>query len=117
MSENFEIELANGKLIKSSEVLKGCSLLLNDNSFNIDVLQIELGSFDIVVGMDWLSKNRAESICFEKLVRIPLANGETLVVHGEKSGAVLKIVNGMKAQKYLRKGYIAFLAHVVEKKH
>ena len=53
------------------------------HSFTIDLLPFELGSFDVVVGMDWLSKFRAEIICHDKIVRIPLPSGYVLEVHGE----------------------------------
>ena len=46
----------------------------------------------------------------------PLPNGEHLLVHGEKQDTPLRIISCMKAQKCLRKGCIAFLAHVVDKK-
>ncbi|XP_071708242.1 uncharacterized protein [Rutidosis leptorrhynchoides] len=75
-------------------------------------MPVELGSFDVIIGMDWLSKNHANIACAEKSIRIPLANGETLVVQGEKSGAKLNIISCMKARKYLRKGCQAILAHV-----
>ena len=77
---------------------------------------MKLGSFDIVVGMDWLSKNHAEVVCFEKLIRIPIPNGEVLVIHGDTKGAFLRLLNVMKAHKFLRKGYLAFLASVVDTK-
>ncbi|XP_022007494.1 uncharacterized protein LOC110906706 [Helianthus annuus] len=112
----YSIELANGRLIETGEVVKECTLELGEQKFNIDLLPIELGSFDVVVGMDWLSNNRAEVVCHEKIIRLPLPNEETLVIHGEKRDTPLRIINCMKAQKYLRKGYIAFLAHVVDKK-
>ncbi|KAI3821446.1 hypothetical protein L1987_09014 [Smallanthus sonchifolius] len=82
----------------------------------IDLLPVELGSFDIVIGMDWLSKKRVEIVCFEKIVRIPLPSGEILPIQGERCRMMLKTINCMKAHKYLRKGYCAFLAHIVEKK-
>ncbi|KAJ0489251.1 putative nucleotidyltransferase, Ribonuclease H [Helianthus annuus] len=66
--------------------------------------------------MDWLSKNKAEVICHEKIIRIPLANDETLIVHGEKRDTPLRIISCMKAHKCLTKGCVAFLAHVVDKK-
>ncbi|KAJ0695640.1 putative nucleotidyltransferase, Ribonuclease H [Helianthus annuus] len=112
----YSIELANGKLVKSGEVVKGCTLELGERRFSIDLLPIQLGSFDVVVGMDWLSKNKAEVICHKKIIRIPLVNDETLIVHGEKRDAPLRIISCMKAQKCLRKGCVAFLAHVVDKK-
>ena len=52
LTDSYEIELADGKLIKTSEILQGCTLQLKDHCFSIDLLPIELGSFDIVVGMD-----------------------------------------------------------------
>ncbi|XP_022007379.1 uncharacterized protein LOC110906575 [Helianthus annuus] len=112
----YSIELANGKLVESGEVAKGCSLELGERTFIIDLLPVELGSFDVVVGMDWLSNNRAEVVCHEKIIRLPLPNEETLVIHGEKRDTPMRIINCMKAHKCLRKGGIAFLAHVVDKK-
>ncbi|KAI3810997.1 hypothetical protein L1987_20711 [Smallanthus sonchifolius] len=114
--QSYTIELANGKLIEAGEVIKGCTLCLENHTFSIDLLPVELGSFDIVIGMDWLSKNRAEIVCFEKIVRIPLPSGEILSIRGEKCRTMLKTINCMKAHKYLRKGYCAFLAHNVENK-
>ncbi|GJY55206.1 hypothetical protein Tco_0446870 [Tanacetum coccineum] len=43
------------------------------------------GSFDVIMGMDWLSKNKAEIVYHEKVVRIPLEGGEILRVHGERT--------------------------------
>ncbi|KAI3754881.1 hypothetical protein L1987_54673 [Smallanthus sonchifolius] len=116
LDQSYTIELANGKLIEIGEVIRGCTLYLENHTFSIDLLPVELGSFDIVIGMDWLSKNRAEIVCFEKFVRIPLPSGEILSIRGEKCRTMLKMINCMKAHKYLRKGYCAFLAHIVEKK-
>ncbi|GJW99924.1 hypothetical protein Tco_0183838 [Tanacetum coccineum] len=42
------------------------------------------GSFDVIVGMDWLSHNKAVIVCHEKIVEIPLVDGEILRVHGER---------------------------------
>ena len=116
LTDSYKIELADGKLIKTSEILQGCTLQLKDHSFSIDLLPIELGSFDVVVGMDCLSKNRAEIVCYDKIVRVPLSNGEVLVIQGEKSGTVLRIISCIKSQKYLLKGYHTVLAHVSKKK-
>ncbi|KAI3825383.1 hypothetical protein L1987_06866 [Smallanthus sonchifolius] len=116
LDQSYTIELANGKLIKIEEVIQGCTLGLKNHTFSIDLLPVDLGSFDVVIGMDWLSKNHAEIFYFEKIVHIPPLNGEVLSIQGEKSGVTLRMINCMKARKYLRKGYCVFLAHIVEKK-
>ncbi|XP_076955363.1 uncharacterized protein LOC143630167 [Bidens hawaiensis] len=79
-------------------------------------MPVPLDSFDAVVGMEWLSRNRAEILCQEKIIRIPLTGGETLSIYGEKSDTVISIIFCMKAQKYLQKGYPAILALVTDKK-
>ncbi|XP_022024307.1 uncharacterized protein LOC110924623 [Helianthus annuus] len=117
LSKKYSIELANGILIETNEVVRGCSIQLDDHSFSIDLLPVELGSFDVVVGMYWLSKNKAEIICSEKQVRIPRPDGgEAIVVHGDRSSQVSSVVSGMKMLKLLRKGYPAFLVNVVDTK-
>ncbi|GJR17834.1 reverse transcriptase domain-containing protein [Tanacetum coccineum] len=49
--------------------------------FEIDLMSIKLGSLDVVIGMDWLSKYHARIICNEKVIHIPI-DGETLIIRG-----------------------------------
>ena len=110
----YTVELANGELIEVGDVIRDCTLVLNDHHFKIDLMPINLGSFDVVIGMDWLGKNKAEVICGKRLVRIPIPNGKMLFIYGEKPRRSLNTISYLKAQKYLRKGYVAFLLHMVE---
>uniref|UniRef100_A0A251V6N1 Putative reverse transcriptase domain, Ribonuclease H-like domain protein n=1 Tax=Helianthus annuus TaxID=4232 RepID=A0A251V6N1_HELAN len=64
--------------------------------------------------MDWLSKQQAEILCKEKIIRIPRSGKEPLKVQGDKSGAVVGIISYLKAQKCLRKGHTAILALVTD---
>ncbi|GJW56567.1 putative reverse transcriptase domain-containing protein [Tanacetum coccineum] len=82
-------------------------------------MPVELGSFDAIIGMDWLAKYQAIIVCAEKIVRIPWGN-ETLIVRGDGSNrgneTRLNIISCTKTQKYLLKGCQVFLAHVTTKK-
>ncbi|GJR23711.1 hypothetical protein Tco_0972238 [Tanacetum coccineum] len=69
----------------------------------------ELGSFDIIIGMDWLSRYDAAILCGEEKVRIPL-EGKTLVIEGNRNNSRLKIVSCIKARKYIEKGYELFMS-------
>ncbi|GJR73014.1 putative reverse transcriptase domain-containing protein [Tanacetum coccineum] len=109
----YEVELADGKVVSTNNVLIGCTLNLLNHSFPIDLMVIELGSFDIIIGMDWLSRYDAAILCGEKKVRIPL-EGKTLVIEGDRNNSRLKIVSCIKAQKYIEKGCELFLAQVTE---
>ncbi|GJY23007.1 putative reverse transcriptase domain-containing protein [Tanacetum coccineum] len=71
--------MADGNLVSTNTVIQGCTLTLLNQPFEIDLMPIKLCSFDVVIGMDWLSKYHARIICDEKLVHI-LINGETLII-------------------------------------
>ncbi|GJV38683.1 putative reverse transcriptase domain-containing protein [Tanacetum coccineum] len=84
LNTSYEVELADGKVVSTNTVLRSCTLVLLNHVFKIDLLLTRLGSFDVIVGMDWLSYHRAVIDCYEKIVRIPLPNGEILEVQGER---------------------------------
>ncbi|GKD89395.1 putative reverse transcriptase domain-containing protein [Tanacetum coccineum] len=94
------------------------SNIVTDHPFNINLMPVEHGSFDIIISMDCLSKYHALIDCAEKIVRIPWGN-ETLIVHGDGSnqgnGTRLNIISCTKTHKYLLKGHNVFLAHVTMK--
>ncbi|GKF32379.1 putative reverse transcriptase domain-containing protein, partial [Tanacetum coccineum] len=66
-------------LVSTDTVIKGCTLTLLNQPFEIDLMPIKLGSFDVVIGMDWLSKYHVKILCDEKVVHIPF-DGETLII-------------------------------------
>nr|GEY05063.1 hypothetical protein [Tanacetum cinerariifolium] len=78
-------ELADGKVVSTNSVLRGCTLNLLDHLFDIDLMPIELGTFDVIVGMDWLVERDA------------------LIVYGRK-----------EVHKYIERGSQLFLAQVTE---
>ncbi|GJY96931.1 putative reverse transcriptase domain-containing protein [Tanacetum coccineum] len=83
--ENFyDVELADGKLVEIDTIIRGCTLNFLDHPFNIDLMPVELGSFDVIIGMDWLRRCHAVIVCDEKLVQIPYGN-ETLTFCGNES--------------------------------
>ncbi|GJZ13297.1 putative nucleotidyltransferase, ribonuclease H [Tanacetum coccineum] len=71
--------MANRNIVSTNIVIQGATLTLLNQPFEIDLMPIKLGSFDIVVSMDWLSKYHARIICDEKVIHIPI-NGETLTI-------------------------------------
>ncbi|GJY26610.1 putative reverse transcriptase domain-containing protein, partial [Tanacetum coccineum] len=114
----YDVELADVRIIGLNTILKGCTLNFLNHPFNINLMPVELGSFDAIISMDWLAKYQAIIVCAEKIVRIPCGN-ETLIIHGDGSnqGNVtrLNIISCTKMQKYMQKGFPIFLAHVTAK--
>ncbi|GJR73405.1 putative reverse transcriptase domain-containing protein [Tanacetum coccineum] len=64
-----------------------------------DLLPTRLGSFDVIIGMDWLAYHRALIDCYEKIVRIPLPNGKILEVQGERPEKDLRSLACIKADE------------------
>jgi hypothetical protein len=106
--------VADGKSIIINSIIRDCSLNLSERKFSIDLIPMQLGGFDIIVGMDWFSQHRSEIIFFEKTIRVPCVDGQVLVVYGGKPSNGLKLMSCSKGQKYLRKNHVAFLAHIVD---
>nr|GEX80353.1 putative reverse transcriptase domain-containing protein [Tanacetum cinerariifolium] len=79
----YNIEMADGNLVSTNTIIQGATLTLLYQPFEINIMPIKLGSFDVVVGMDWLSKYHAKIICDEKVIHIPL-DGETLMIQGDQ---------------------------------
>ncbi|GKE79723.1 hypothetical protein Tco_1549723, partial [Tanacetum coccineum] len=90
-----------------------------NHPFNVDLMPVTLGSFDVIIGMDWLTKYHGLIICDEKIVRVPFRR-EMLIFQGngnnQREESRLNIISCTKAQEYLSKGCDVFLAHITTKK-
>nr|GEX64013.1 reverse transcriptase domain-containing protein [Tanacetum cinerariifolium] len=81
LDSTYDIEMANENLVGTNTVIQGCTLILLNQPFKIDLMPIKLSSFDVIISMDWLSKYHARIICDEKVVHIPI-DDETLIIQG-----------------------------------
>ncbi|GKA00584.1 reverse transcriptase domain-containing protein, partial [Tanacetum coccineum] len=117
LDTNYSVELADGKSLTTNTILRGCTLNLQNHLFKIDLLPIELGSFDVIVGMDWMAEHRAEVVCYEKYIRVPYRN-DMLIVQGERSGVKnesrLEVISSIRTQKYIDQGCQVFLIQMMK---
>ncbi|GJW11962.1 putative reverse transcriptase domain-containing protein [Tanacetum coccineum] len=117
LDTNYSVELADGKSLTTNTILRGCTLNLQNHLFKINLLPIELGSFDVIVGMDWMAEHRAEVVCYEKYIRVPYGN-DMLIVQGERSGVKnksrLEVISSIRTQKYINQGCQVFLIQMMK---
>ncbi|GJU94427.1 putative reverse transcriptase domain-containing protein [Tanacetum coccineum] len=115
LDHDYDVELADEKIIGVNTIIRGCTLNFLNHPFNNDLMLVELGSFDVIIGMDLLSKYHAIIVCDKKIVCVPFGN-EILIVRGDGRNngheSRLNIISCTKTQKYLLKGFPVFLAHV-----
>ncbi|GJY89625.1 putative reverse transcriptase domain-containing protein [Tanacetum coccineum] len=119
LDTSYAVELADGRILEINVFLRGCTQGLLGHSFDIDLMPVELGSFEVIIGMDWLAKYHALIICDEKVIRI-LYGDEVLIIRGDdcdgRSKSKLNIISCTKIQKYIQKGCQVYLAQVTSKK-
>nr|GEZ61753.1 hypothetical protein [Tanacetum cinerariifolium] len=80
LDHGYDVEFADGRIIWVNTLIRGCTLNFLNHPFHIDLMPEEMGSFDVIIGMDLLVKYHAVIVCDEKLVRVPLGN-EILIFH------------------------------------
>ncbi|GJZ88213.1 putative reverse transcriptase domain-containing protein [Tanacetum coccineum] len=118
LENHYDVELADGKIIGVNTIIRGCTLNFMNHPFNIDLMHVPLGSFDVIIGMDWLTKYHGVIIYDEKIVRVPFGR-EMLIFQGngnnQREESRLNIISCTKAQEYLSKGCDVFLAHITTK--
>ncbi|GKE22916.1 putative reverse transcriptase domain-containing protein, partial [Tanacetum coccineum] len=95
----YKIEIASRQLVEIDKVIKGCKLEIEGHVLDIDLIPFGHGSFDVIIGMDWLSIYKAEIICHEKVVRIPLPDSKVLRVVGERPEEKARFLMGVKKQE------------------
>nr|GEX32072.1 reverse transcriptase domain-containing protein [Tanacetum cinerariifolium] len=119
LGSSYDVELADGKIVRIDTIIRECTLNFLNHPFNVDLMLVELGSFDVIIGMDWLRRCHAVIVCDDKLVQILYGN-ETLTFRGNKSNngreSRLTVISRSKAQEYMAKGCQIFLAQISAKK-
>ncbi|GJW64544.1 putative reverse transcriptase domain-containing protein, partial [Tanacetum coccineum] len=95
----YEIKIASGHLVEIDKVIKGCKLEIKGHVFDIDLIPFRHGSFDVIIGMYWLSNYKAKIIFHEKVVRIPLPDGKVLRVLGERPEEKARLLMSAKASE------------------
>ncbi|GKA83080.1 reverse transcriptase domain-containing protein [Tanacetum coccineum] len=119
LDHDYVVELADCRIFGVNTIIRSCTQNFLNLPFNIDLMPVEMGSFDVIIDMDWLSKYQAVIVCADKIVRIPWGR-ETLIFHGNRSNREhetrLNIISCAKTQKYMLKGCHVFLAPVTTKK-
>nr|GEU47672.1 hypothetical protein [Tanacetum cinerariifolium] len=90
VNPGYVIEVADGKNVEVDRIIHNYKLELGNSMFPIDLIPLGHGSFDVIMGMDWLSEHKAEIVCHEKVVRIPLENSKILHVQGERTPRIAK---------------------------
>ncbi|XP_016673224.1 uncharacterized protein [Gossypium hirsutum] len=84
----------------------------NSDVITVELMELSFGEFDLILGMDWLVKHRANLDCAAKRMVLKTIEDEKVVVFGERRDFLSNLISGLRAEKLVRKGCEAFLAYV-----
>nr|GEU71602.1 reverse transcriptase domain-containing protein [Tanacetum cinerariifolium] len=110
----LEVEIADSKVVVTSNVYHDVEIEINDSTFRIDLIPIMLGEFNIVIRMDWLNKYNAAILCSQTLVRVVNPQGREIIIYGDKRQCDFRLCFVRKAGKYLSHGCYDFMEHVID---
>ncbi|KAI3685696.1 hypothetical protein L6452_34953 [Arctium lappa] len=99
LSDALVVEIANGEQVILREVMGRFHLDISGEIFEVNLHPMAIGSFDVVIGIDWLSRHKIEILCSKKLIRLPTANGGFIFVYGEKHKGEVALISSIKAKK------------------
>ncbi|GKD29473.1 reverse transcriptase domain-containing protein, partial [Tanacetum coccineum] len=108
---SYEIEIASGKLVEIDKSIKGCKLEIEGHVFDINLIPFGSGSFDMIIGMDWLSNHKVEIICHKKVVRIPLPDGKVLRIIGERPEEKMRHLKSAKTKEQKQEEIVVVRDH------
>ncbi|GJW59882.1 putative reverse transcriptase domain-containing protein [Tanacetum coccineum] len=103
----YVIEVADGKKVEVDRIIRDSKLELVNSLFSINLIPLGHESFNVIVGMDLLSQNKAVILCHEKVVEIPLKGSWILRVHRERTlGASKDLMNAKVDEPKLSDTYV-----------
>ena len=90
--------------------------MIHDRKFSMDLIALPFHEFNLILGMDWLSKHRAIVDCDKKTIVLKYSDLSEVTVHGIRSESVSNVIFAMQARRFLRKCCEVFLALMLDSK-
>ena len=114
MNQGLVVDMPVGELVVSRYVYRGCELELGGQKLEVDLVPLPLQMFDVILGMDFLTKYQALIDCYKKKVEFQMSAGNKVVFRGERGSEHYSMVSAITARRMMRKGCEAFLAYVID---
>ncbi|CAA0811119.1 Unknown protein, partial [Striga hermonthica] len=99
----LEVSLASGKIITSDSVVRNLPICIGGRVLEADVYVIEMRDFNVIQGMDWLTRYRADIRCQEREVTLFLISDQPVTFYRVKWRTVPRVISSLRARKSLSK--------------
>ena len=110
----MRVSLPTGDPLFSDRVVRDSKVLIEGQEFPADLVALDMRDFDVVLGMDWMSRHRATLDCYKKEVKLHRPGKLEVKFRGLRRELSSCMISATTAQRMLRKGSQSYLAYVVE---
>ena len=93
-----------GNNIRLNSVYRNCPIVIQARDFLVDLITLPFQEFDLILGMDWLSKHRGMVDCGQTTIVLRCSNQTEVIVQGIGSSAMSNVISAMQARRFMRKG-------------
>ena len=97
-------------------VYRNCPIVIQASEFLADLITLPFREFDLILGMDWLTKHRAIVDCGQNTIVLRCPDLSEVIIQGIRSSLMSNVISAMQARRFKRKGYEAFLALILDSK-
>jgi len=115
-SKEMEVQLCAttpvGSSYKTNLIAWNCFITIRDRLFFADLVLLGIHGYDVILGMDWLTKYQATVDCKQKTLALVTLEGESLIYKGSCSNHTVSLISATKAYKLVGKGCIAYLCAI-----
>ena len=115
---SYDMHVTNplGHNVNVNRVYRNCPIVIQDRKFSIDLIALPFREFDLILGMDWLSKHKAILDCEKKIIVLRCFDESEVIVQVIRSSVMSNVISTMQARRFLRKGCETFLALILDSK-
>ena len=110
----YTVSLPSGKTMNSDQILRGCNILIDGRELFVDLVVLDMPDYEVILGMDWLSKYNANIDCKKKIVTFRPPGKDEFLFVGSTQKLRTPIISAMKARRLLDSGCMGYLASVVD---
>ena len=97
-----------------NKVYRDCPIRIRENEFLGDLIEFSFREFDVILGMDWLSRHQAIVDCRKKRVTLRTPNEDEVTFIDERSNHLSNVISAATARTMVQKGCEAYLAYVID---
>ncbi|XP_042437197.1 uncharacterized protein LOC122023179 [Zingiber officinale] len=81
LSELYRVAMPTNKAIETHKLHQSCQVSIGNHTFEVDLIQLNMVEFDVILEIDWLAKNHALVDCYRKSVKLRTPSQEKIIYH------------------------------------